>query len=496
MKCLTLFTLSIPLLLLFNKNAFTQNKDLDNFNLEIQQIVQHTDFKNAQFALLAVDVNSHEVITEINADKSLKPASTLKLFSTAMALENCGADFKFTTTIAYTGIIDTIDKILHGDIVIVGGGDPTLGSKYFPGEEGQQFLQRWVSDIQKLGIDSIDGRIIADACIYNRDMVPPTWLWQDMGNYFGAGPCGLSVYDNMYTIYFKSGATVGDTVEIVRVIPEMDDIFFDNTVIASSIHYDNAYIYGSPYTNYRYLRGEIPLNKNSFAVKGSVPDPAYLTASEFRKALEVAGIVIKKEATTIRRLKLFNEETHMGELIPIASYASPPMSEIVKLTNIHSINLFAEHGLLQAGLSKGKPASTAECASTMTDFWENKGMDVQGLTLQDGSGLSPLNTLTARQMAHLLTYMKSHSNHYNHFYNSLPIAGQTGTIKSMFKGTPAEGKLRAKSGSMTGVSAYAGYTTSQSGKDIAFCLMVNNYSCSSATVRKRLERIMVLLTGL
>ncbi len=495
MKKLNIIFFAVVCILCFSHSASAQKRKFKDINKLVEETAENDDFKNAQFALLAVDVNTGEIIAEVNADKALKPASTQKLFSTSTILENYGPEFQFETVLAYTGVIDTINNILNGDIVIVGGGDPTLGSKYFKNDSVKNFIQKWIDDIKALGIDSIDGRIIADASLYSFDIVPETWSWEDMGNYYGAGPCGLTVFDNMYKIYFNSG-NAGDTADIDRIEPKIENVFFENAIIADSISYDNAYIFGSPYTNYRYLRGEIPLNRNEFVVKGSIPDPPYHAALELEKALESAGIAVSKGATTIRNLTLFEHSTINGEKQIIDTYSSPLLSEIICETNVHSINLFAEHCLIHSGLRMGAPTNTSDCVSAMKEFWESKGMDIQGLSLLDGSGLSHYNAITPRQMVYLLTYMKKSSKYFDFFYNSLAIAGETGTIESMFKGTLAEGKLRAKSGTINRVKAYAGYTTSQSGREIVFSMVANNFSCSSSDARAKLEKLMISLTEL
>ena len=461
-------------------------------NKVLDEIKMDNDFKNAGFAFLAIDVTSGEIISLHNPDMALKPASTQKLITTATVLELYGSDYAFQTSLEYTGWIDSVNHILHGDIILKGGGDPTLGSTYFDETKNKQFMAAWLAAIKKLSIDSVDGGVIADAGIYSRDMIPETWTWNNMGNYFGAGACGLSIYDNYYSIYFNSSQTVGDTVLIVKTVPEIPNLIFDNAVTADSIRYDNAYIYGAPYAHTRTLRGEIPLNKTNFPVKGSMPDPAYVAAFEMEKAFIENNISLKNKATTVRLLQLQGKQTKLDRKTILSVY-SPKLSAIIAQTNIHSVNLFAEHCLNHAGLKLVGDADTEQSTKAVEAFWESKGMDIQGFSLSDGSGLSQYNTITPRQMVFLLDYMKQKSQNFDYFYQSLAIAGETGTIRSMFKQTLAEGNLRAKSGTITRAKAYAGYVRSQSGREIAFSMVVNNFSCSSREARAKLERLMVAL---
>jgi len=461
-------------------------------NRLLKQILAYPDFKTAGFAFYAVDINSDEPIAAVNENMALKPASTQKLFTTATVLELLGPNYQFETKLEYTGEIDTVNNLLSGNIIIKGGGDPAQGSKYFDSTNQRRFLIEWAQAVKALGIDSISGRVIGDARIFSWDIVPPSWSWVNMGNYYGAGACGLSIYDNYYTIYFNSGSHPGDKAKIVNYSPKIPGLIFDNNVISDSISYDNANIFGAPYSYSRYIRGQIPLNKYDFEVKGSIPDPALITAQHLDSTLTKIKIAIQKPATTMR---LLQKEDVFEEISgkPIYITHSPRLTDIITQTNTHSINLFAEHFLIQSGIKLGAAPEPGSSIDSVLSFWTRKGMDTQGLSLHDGSGLSHYNAITPGQMVYLLKYMKLNSKYFNEFYNSMSIAGETGTLENMFKGSIAEGKLRAKSGTISRVKAYAGYVTSVSGREIAFSMVVNNFSCKSNEARAKLEQLMIAL---
>lgn len=483
------------LLAILTLNSFAQKplyKRKHQLNKTLHEVMDFDGFKTAGFAFYAIDLNTGETIAQLNPDRVLKPASTLKLLTTASTLELLGPDYQFETRLDYTGEIDIINHFLAGDIIIKGGGDPTLGSGYFESTNNKQFLNEWIEAIKRLGIDSISGRIIADARAFSWDIVPPSWSWQNMGNYYGAGPCGLSVYDNYYTVLFNTGEQAGDSTELVAVSPETTELKFDNAVTSDSISFDNAYIYGAPYSKRRYIRGELPLSKENFGVKGSMPDPALVAAVELDVALKGIEIASTKSATTIRRLQMQNKVIS-GQRTKLFTTYSPPLSEIIAQTNIHSINLFAEHCLIAAGIELGAAAETVIAIDSVVSFWKTKGMDTRGISMNDGSGLSQYNVISPRQMVFVLQFMKNNSPYFDSFYNSVPIAGETGSLENMFKGSIAEGKLRAKSGTIEGVKAYSGYVTSKSGREIAFSMVVNNFSCTSQEARDKLEQLMIAL---
>jgi D-alanyl-D-alanine carboxypeptidase/D-alanyl-D-alanine-endopeptidase (penicillin-binding protein 4) len=493
MKKNILLSLIILLINIVSTQSINAQQQDSHIAQVLKNIASSEDFKTAGFGFLAIDINTGETIAELNPDMSLKPASTLKLLTTATALELLGSDFQFKTTLEYSGKIE--NHILQGDIFIKGGGDPSLGSKYFDSTKDKQFFSSWIKAVRDLGIDSINGSIIADARAFSWDITPPTWSWLNMGNYYGAGPCGLSIFDNYYRIYFNTGTKLDNTVNIIKTTPPIPGLVFDNTVTAANIKYDNAYIFGAPYSNTRYIRGQLPINRKSFSIKGSIPDPAYIAAYQFDSLLNLNNISTSKKPNTVRLL-LHNGEKLPDEKTSFFTTQSPKISEIIEQTNMHSINLFAEHCLIQAGIQLGAKAETVASVDSLISFWESKGMDSKGMFLYDGSGLSLYNAISARQMVFLLKYMKTESEYFDVFYQSLPIAGKTGTIKHRFKNTNAQGNLRAKTGTLDHVRTYSGYVTSKSNREIAFAILLNNYSCKSSEAKAHLEKLMLELANL
>ena len=493
-KKLTFFTFILLVTILNFSYAQTLKNVNHTVNKALKILESDIELKNAGVGFYAIDVISGDIIAELNPDLALKPASTMKVVTTATALEVLGADYKFKTQLRYDGKIDTIEKILYGNIYIQGGGDPTLGSKYFVQTRSKQFLDNWAEAIKKLGIDSITGSIIGDATIYTWDIVPPTWSWEDMGNYFGAGACGLSVYDNFYTLFFQTSSVVGRLTTIKKVEPIIPGLTFDNQVVSANTSSDRSYIFGEPYNYSRYIRGSLPKAKKEYKVKGSMPDPCYFTALELDKKLNSIGIKTGKEPTTIRL------QTKDGKLLQKSkvfhTYYSQKVSDIVYKTNLHSVNLFAEHLLNHIGVKLQGKGDTKTGAYAIENFWAKKGMSVGGLSINDGCGLSHYNTVTPKQLVFVLTYMKNKSQNFDAFYNSLSISGKKGTLKRVCVGTAAEGKIFAKSGSIRNVRCYTGYTTSYSGREIAFAMMLNNFNCSSTKARQKLEKLMIALVSL
>lgn len=448
--------------------------------------------KNAAFSFRVVEISTDSVLAEYNPNMSLTPASTMKLVSTAAAMVNLGAYKRFETKVQYDGYIDT-NGVLHGNIYIKGGGDPTLGSKYFTGkdEEPTDFFKTWVQEVKKIGIDSITGRVIADATIFSQEMIPATWVWGDMGQYYGAGPSGLTIYDNLLEVAFNSGENDGDPTEVACITPFLPYVHFDNRVKASKVQKDQAYIFAAPYIPSKLVKGTIPKNEENFIVKGTIHDPAYQAAYDFEYFLLKDSIGIAQNATTVRRLAL-SGDTVTQKRVDIYTHQSPSLSRIAYWTNHVSVNLFAEHLLNQVGVRRYGDGSNYSGALAVENYWKSK--IGAGMYVADGSGLSRHNAVSAYHLTEILQYMRK-SKYSKSFYSSLPIAGKSGTMRSIGKGTAAAGNIRAKSGTMSRVKSYAGYCTTKSGKKVAFAMIINNFNCYSSTVKKKLEKLMVAIAN-
>ena len=467
----------------------SQNKT-NSIDGAISTLAKDSSLKNASISFIVKDLDSNIIISEYNPNLSLPSASTMKVVSTAAALDILGSYFKFETKIMYDGYIDS-NNVLHGNIYIKGGGDPTLGSKYFKEKYGL-FMSSWVHEISKLGIDSIAGSIIGDASFFSDEYVASTWSWGDIGNYYGAGVSGLTIYDNTVKFEFSSGPLARDSTFVDCFYPYTPDLIIDNRVKASNTKKDLAYIYGGPNNPIRMIKGTIPKGQVEYVVKGSIHEPAYVTAFELESALWEYGISVGGNATTIRRMKSSGNYFE-SERKDVFITKSPTVSQIVYWTNLISNNLYAEHLLKHIGVKKYNDGSVFSSTLAVTKYWSSKGIDMTGFYMNDGSGLSRSNAITASQLVGVLEYMKLKSKYSKSFLSSLPVAGKTGTLRSIGKKTKIAGNLKAKSGTMTRIKSYAGYVKSASGRNLAFAIVINNHNCTSFQIKKKLEIVMVAL---
>ncbi len=471
----------IFLAVIYSFNSYGQNTTrLDSM---INRWTRQDILKHATIGLYMEDAATGLTLGAFNAQLSLVPASTLKLLTTATALEILGPDYRFSTRLAVSGTVS--NDSLAGDLVIVGGGDPALGSKYFRDHYLKDyFLGSWIDSLYAYKIRYISGNIIPDASIYDDQTIPPTWIWEDMGNYYGAGASGLSFCDNMCEIHLWSPSVAGKSTRIISVNPVTPGVTFENRVVSSDDQRDLAYVFGSPFDSPRVIEGTIPKGRKDFVIRASVPDPARLLALELRTMARVKGIKFGGEIGE-------NKTRHYKSMVTLATTFSPPLIDLIGVTNHESVNLFAEHLLKHLAYVETGLGTTAEGIRIVTDFWKSKGIDTRGLFLCDGSGLSRFNAMTSKQMVQVLAYMKK-SRHGDLFFNTLP-AVPDGTLY-YFNAQNFPGKcLRTKSGSMTRVRCYAGSLRTVSGREILFDIALNNFSCSQADAVNAIEKLLISL---
>jgi len=428
--------------------------------LSVNILTSHPITGQANMSVLVQNLNTGEVIDSYRAEYVVPPASVMKLLTTGAALEILGPGFRFPTILEYSGAIEK--GVLHGDLYIRGGCDPSLGWK-----GRTAFLNKWVSAIQKAGIRSIDGSVVADMTMLDGEAQNPAWLCEDAGNYYAPGIFALNYYGNTMNIVLKS-AESGSVATVIKTEPEVEDVYFINHIRCDKITYDGAFVSGLPYSRERYLTGAVPSNLGTFGVKGDLPNPGLLLARHLTQKLREAGITVKRDATytadynplTPARIELF---THYSE----------PLSKIIQETNINSNNLYAEAIFRYLGTRYTLPGTIHNSQDLIRDYWRRRGVKIQNAIIKDGCGLAPQDAVSAKTFVQLLTIM-SQSPNKEAWLASLPVSGQTGTLKSLCPNTELEGRIHAKSGTIAGTKNFAGYINMPNGDTWVFAILINS----------------------
>jgi serine-type D-Ala-D-Ala carboxypeptidase/endopeptidase (penicillin-binding protein 4) len=455
-----------------------------SINAQVDKIItdwkNDQDLKNASIGFCILNSKTSEVISEFNSHTSLIPASALKIVTTSAALGVLGENFHFETKIYYDGIIDKQTGILNGNLIIVGNGDPTLQSEYFY-KDGVLITDKWAKIIKDKGIKTITGKIIGDASYFPRT-VPDHWIWGDIGNYFGAVPCGLSFMDNKFKLKFNSFNTDSEA-KIISTFPNYFSHSYSLTCkVVSKGKEDEAYVYGDPFSYTKTILGTIPPNKLSYEVEAALPDPALLCAEQVFNSLINSGVKadIKKIESNYGTPILVDKPKL------IYTHLSPSLEKIIYYTNLNSNNQYCESILLILG--KGNRNKGIE---VVKNYWQSRGLTTNELFMVDGSGLSRANTITPFFQANVCAKIFRDSLNYKIIYHSLPIAGKSGSMSNLGKGTFIENNMHAKTGYINRVRGYCGYFKSKSGKEISFSVLFNNYTFSPREAKNKLERFLV-----
>ena len=449
----------------------------NRFENAVDQFLQQAEYRQASAGILIEDLEEGNIVYSLNPDRLLIPASTMKLITTATAFRVLGADYRFETQIGFTGKVNK-KGILNGDLVVIGGADPTLGSEYFQ-DHYHHFLQNWALQIKNAGIEKVEGDLVLDASVYDKEKVPATWIWEDIGNYYGAGAGAFTVYDNLFRITFRSSKKAGEPTEIISTWPKIDGLQMDNQVLSAADNRDNAYVFGSPFDKIRVVRGTIPANRSAFTIKAAIHNPAEVLADDFQKALAQNGVFLTGEVVF--------RKTERNALQIVYVQESPTLAEIAKVLNYESVNLFAEHFLKQLSVEKYGQGNREKGIALVQEFWEQK-IPGEHFFMEDGSGLSHFNAVSPSFFVELLTDMANDKA----FIASLPEAGE-GTLYAFSKANFPGRTLQAKSGSMTRVRCYSGYLKTDSGKELVFSIMVNHFSGSHSALIVEIETLLSAL---
>lgn len=459
----TLLLIILPLTLIAQRSA-----------QEVISIFAGTQvLKNAQIAVDVRDLNSGRSLASFRPEMAMIPASTQKLITTAVAMDVLGEDFRFKTRLVRSG----------DDLYIVGGGDPSLGSPLMEDGAGlDEVIDDWVSAVKTAGITEISGAVIGDGSRYASDGAASSWPWADMGNYYGAGAYGLNINENSYYLSLSQRQREGDRPPVIGTEPAVPELKFTNELTSGPRGSgDQAYIFASPFSYQAAIRGSIPVGTGRFRIRGSLPDPALFAAELLTDRLRAAGIVVVHSATTT--YEMGKSPGTDAELLHVRS--SPPLAELVDRTNLTSNNLFAETLLRELNHASGNRATSE--TEVIVDWLSGNGLDVTGLRLEDGSGLSPRNFFPPSLLTALLVNRAAQER----WRQSIPLAGRTGSMKQVLKGTVAEGRVWGKSGTVSAVRAYAGYIDRSDGRRLAFSIAVNNHTVPGSELNRLIYQLML-----
>ena len=399
-------------------------------------------------------------------------------------VDRLGPDFRYRTYLEYTGTISE-KGVLNGNLIIRGSGDPSLGTGIFSALSLDAFTDLLLTMVKREGIKQITGGIYVDDSFFSGSPVPDTWERSDVGNYYGAGVWGFNIHNNLYYLDLLRKPR-GHQPSIKGTRPKMDGLSFANKLkCAGPYSGDNAYIYGGPDVWDKEIKGTIPSGSKIFTIKGSMPNPPFFYAQYFEEALNKEGVHASQQATVL------NFYIPLNKRLPIFTHFSPPLSELVKHANLESDNMYCETFLRTLGTLNGGKGSREEGIAELKRNWLDWGVDTDP-QIFDGSGLSRSNKLSSMILAKVLQQTLA-GDGGAFFYKTLPQSGTSGTLGKIFKNSPEQMKLSAKTGSMRSVRSLTGVFETKSGKKVVFSVIINKYRGSGYDMWKKMEAFLTEL---
>jgi serine-type D-Ala-D-Ala carboxypeptidase/endopeptidase (penicillin-binding protein 4) len=423
--------------------------------------------RSALTSLYVIESKTGKVVFDKNSRIGLAPASTQKIITSATAYELLGKDFTYKTKVYYSNPV--IDGVLQGRLIIVPSGDPTLGSWRWQQTKEDKVVSRIVDAVKQAGIKSF-AAVTVDDRKWNTEAIPDGWIWQDIGNYYGAGAAGLNWRENQYDVFLSSGASVGSKVVVEKTKPWLYRYSLESQATAGAKGSgDNAYIYFPLNDGKGIIRGTIPAGENNFTISGALPAPDYqFTATVFDS--------LKAVALENRYKNVNNPYGDETKKTVIHTEVSPPLDSIVYWFNRKSINLYGEALVKTFAFQKKGVGDTDEGVGLVKNFWKGKGIELAELNLVDGSGLSPLNRVTTHAQVTILQHAQKQP-WYSGYYLSLPE----------YNG------MKMKSGTIRSVKGYCGYHKSKDGNEYIYSFLVNNYNGSASSLVQKMYKVLDVL---
>lgn len=479
----------------------TKTGTLEELRARIKEVLQEPGLAPAMVGIKVTSLETGKVLFEENGSRLLRPASNMKLYTVAAALDRLSPDYRFVTSV-YAGARPDAAGILHGDLTIYGRGDPSIAARFNSGDYFKG-INDLASQIAAAGVKRVEGDLVGDETYFTGPRYGSGWGWEDLQWWYGAEVSALTVNDNALDLFIKPGSAVGLPALITTGPPDPLLVIVNRVVTGARGSKRELALHRGLGADALEIQGSIPLDDRGYAAGIGISHPGLLFVYLLRASLAQRGVTFTGKSRTVPAPANAN-----GPAISrpngseIASMKSPPLSLIAAQTLKPSQNLYTELILRTLGRVVPPPPGSPDIIRTSEEagleivktFLKEAGVNTTGLALTDGSGLSRNDMITAEASVQLLTYMARHR-YASVFREALPIAGVDGTLRNRMKGTPAENNVRAKTGSLSSASSLAGYVTTAGGENLVFSIMVNNYPVDTDVRALCIDPITVLLAS-
>ena len=467
----------------------TPAANLSELQAKISEILAKPELSSAMVGVKVVSLDNGRILFEENAHKLLRPASNMKLYTVAAALDRLSPDYRFVTSV-YASTKPDASGVVRGDLTIYGRGDPSIAARFNNGDYFK-VINELANRIVAAGVKRVEGDLVGDETYFIGPKHGSGWEWEDLTWYYGAEITPLTVNDNALDLFIKPGPAVDQPALITTGPPDpLLTIVNKVTTSAKGVRRQLS-IHRGLGENTITITGSIPLDDRGYSGGIGISHAALLFVYLLRSSLAQKGVVVTGKSRTtgeVSQPPLINISPVIGTngaslpLHEIAKLESPAFNVIAAQTLKPSQNLYTELILRTLGTMTPAPPTMPRLSQTSENlgleavktFLKTVGMRPESLVLDDGSGLSRGDMVTAESTVQLLTFMSKHR-YANAFRDALPIAGVDGTLRNRMRGTAAENNVRAKTGSLSSAASLGGYVTTAAGEKLAFTIMVNNY---------------------
>jgi len=454
----------------------------------IDRTIDESDIASARWGVHVISLTDGSTIYQRNAGQLFTPASNMKIYTTGVALNVLGADFRWRTSV-YANAQPDAGGTIAGDLVLYGRGAPDFVTQ--SKDEARGSLAKLVDDLYQRGVRRIDGNVIGDESYFRGDPLGEGWQWTDLQWYFAAEASALTINGNEVGVNLVPSSESDGSPEVKAAEPSAY-VKVENRMVngKQGVRPTIGVHRGLSDNNVR-VWGEFPPGGKGFGARLSVHNPALWAASMFRDALKSRGITIAGEAQARDSRVPPSQRFNPSQAFELAFVNSQALGEIAKKTNKDSNNLYAELILRTIGRERGEMAALpseigrergdAEVGLAVVRLWLSRsGVNTERLALHDGSGLSRLNLVTPESATALLQAL-SKTPTSQVFKDSLPISGRDGTLSGRLKTLTA--RVLAKTGSLTYDTSLSGYLTASNGDVFLFSIMCNDQTRRASTTK-------------
>jgi D-alanyl-D-alanine carboxypeptidase/D-alanyl-D-alanine-endopeptidase (penicillin-binding protein 4) len=443
----------------------------DRLRADLTAIFVTPRFERSYWSVLVRPAGSSQPLYELNAAKLMMPGSAMKILTAAAAASHLGWDHRFETRVASPAPVE--NGVLRGDMFVIGGGDPSISER----SDAPGTLRAMARQVREAGIARLEGGVVGDDDLFDDRGYGAGWTLDNLPYGYSAAVSALEYNEGSVDLIVRAGATAGDPVTI-HVRPEGSGLQIDNrlvTVEASGT--GRLTLRRQPGSPRLVVEGQIPSGAAPFVRTASVDNPTRFFASAFRAALIAEGVAVAGDAIDIDD---FVSKPDLSAARTLAAHRSAPLGAIVSSMMKVSQNQYAEILLKAVGIDRAREALRR---------WD---VPDDGYVMADGSGLSRYNYVTSDTLVRILQAMRADPSHAP-FLESLPVAGRDGTLAGRLSGTPAAGRVRAKTGTVDNVRAIAGYVESADGETLVFAMIANNFTVPTSEVDAAADQALIRL---